>query len=195
MMIGCWAKMGSIPSVGGWLVWSVVEDWPLELWSAKCVLWRRLKYENGHEVCYLESDGHINVRGAQTGVALLSKYCVNQRATDTWVLQWNLKRILVISSCGLARKEKVVKAVEPNADQRVGRIGEWGWGGVVKAWMVYVLAASKGLSYGILMLLLGYEGMSSHQLRWLVYETWTGQKDMSVCQQTNWDLDCSCTPR
>ena len=31
-----------------------------------------------------------------------------------------------MSFCGLAGKKEVDKAVEPPADQRVGRMGEWG---------------------------------------------------------------------
>ena len=92
-----------------------------------------------------------------------------------------------MSFCGLARKEKVVKAVEQHADQCVGRIGEW-W--VVKAWMVYVLAASNKVSYGILVLMLGCEGMPSLQLRWLVGGVWTGlNKHEYECVPTNkWEF-------
>ena len=50
--------------------------------------------------------------------------------------------------------------------------------------MVYVLAASSGVSYGVLMLLLGYESICSLQLRWLVGGAWTGSYKHE-CQPTN----------
>ena len=130
-----------------------------------------VSYEGKHGVCYLEYDGRINVEGAQTRVTLLREYCVNWRATGTWVLKWKFKRILVMYFCGFARKKEVVKAAEPQAHQRIGRMWEWR---VVKAWMVYILTVSSGVSYGILMLLLGCVGKSSFQLRWLVGGVWTG---------------------
>ena len=90
-----------------------------------------------------------------------------------------------MSFCRLAWKEKVVK-------------GGWGtyWAtfredgrvGGIKAWLVYWLAASSGVSYRVLLLLLGCEGMPSLQFRWLVTGAWTGH-------QTKGKLDCSCTPR
>ena len=68
-------KWDLLPSVGGWLVWSVLKDWPLE--SAKCVLWNRLKCRNEHGGCHLESDGCTKICRAKTGVSLLSEHYVN----------------------------------------------------------------------------------------------------------------------
>ena len=58
----------------------------------------------------------------------------------------------------------------------------------VKTWMVYRLAASSGVSYGVLMLLLGCEGISLLQLRWLMDEVWIGS-DKHDCVSTNkWEF-------
>ena len=56
-------------------MWSIPEDWPME--AAKCILSKRLKCRNEHGKCHLECDIRINECRAQTGVALLSKHCVN----------------------------------------------------------------------------------------------------------------------
>ena len=182
MGIGYWAKMGFITE------WSVPGDWPLGLWSAKRVLGKRLKFGNGHGLCYLKCDGRITVWRAQTGAPLLSKYCVKYRATDTWVLQWNLKRILAMSFCRLAWKEKAVKAVEKLTDQSVPKCREDRRVGEVKAWMVYVLTDSSGVSYRILMLLLVCEGMSSLQSRWLVGGAWTGLNKHECLPKNKWEF-------
>ena len=55
--------------------------------------------------------------------------------------------------------------------------------GVLKAWMVYTVAASNGASSGILMLLLRCVGMSSFQLRWLAGGTWTGLKSQGTSKK------------
>ena len=91
-----------------------------------------------------------------------------------------------MSFCRLAWEEKVVKGGWGTywaTCRKDGRVGG------VKAWLVYWLAASSGVSYRVLLLLLGCEGMSSLQFRWLVTGAWTGSIKKSMCtnkQRGNW---------
>ena len=155
-------KCDPLPSVGGWLVWSVLKDWSLEL--VKCVLWKRLKYGNERGGCHLDSDGCINTSGAQTRVALVSEQL--WKIESHWHMSFTVKSQTNIGDVflWLAWNEKVVKVVEALTEQPVSRIKKW-W---VKAWMVYGLVASSGVCYRVLMLLLGCKGISLIQLRWLV---------------------------
>ena len=169
--------------------------WEVDL----CGAFRKIGHWNQLNVCY-ERDWNLEmgIRDV-TWNAMVASTCegrkpgllcwansVKKRTTDTWVLEWNLKWILAMSFCRLAWKEKVVKAVEALTDQCLGRIGEWGR---VKAWMVYVLAVSSGVSYGVLMLLLGCEGMSSFLLRWLVGGAWIGSNTHECVPTNKWEFE------
>ena len=77
---------------------------------------------------------------------------MNSRVTEYWCCP----------SVEREKKKEVVKVVELQADQCPGRIGEWGVGrGGSEGLNGLYTGSSSGVSYGILMLLLGCVGMSS----------------------------------
>ena len=87
-------KWDLLLSVGGWLVWSVLKDYPLQ--SVKWVLWKRLKCEKRLEMNMEDVTWNATVVSTCIGhkPGLLSEGTFrNWSATDAWILHWNLKQM------------------------------------------------------------------------------------------------------
>ena len=88
-----------------------------------------------------------------------------------------------MSFCRLAWKEKVFDVFEALTELCVRRRVEG-----VNAWMVYGLAAPSGVSYKVLMPLLGCKGVFSLQWRRLVDGAWTGSYKHGCVSTNKWEL-------